>query len=545
MNLLLSKFRKFPTAQLFLTGLLSSSVLSGNAVANADTKPIEPVLVPISSAADNINIQMGKYEVTVAEFTRFINATGYQVPKKCMLFSSTSWPSPETPGSWDNPELIADPYRPAVCIGTLAAMAYADWLAKTTGKPYRLAERNEWKYAASEGKESRFAFGEDVAQTQICDYENVEDFATIAGLKRDHKERYDSSASCNDGAVYQTVVGMYRPNKFGLHDMIGNVKELLQTCHKQDEKDPSSCVEYEVAGEAWHWQARGVDTPDWIAVDFIGSIEGFRLVLDSHEKAIEPSSTKAFTQELLKAQIKARKAHNVLKTLPSTPSGLTAKLSKGNKVNLTWLPVSGDGVSYSIYRSYLDPKGQLSRKSEKIVEGVKNAYFVDQLPAKGAASYTVFASSAVGESMGSEEAFVGEHSVYKIGERIQAEQYNQQFNTWIRDKKQEESVGIAASDGHYPTGRIPFVPGWLKFNFKSDYTGEAKLKMRIRSQKDALVEIWQGHHLAGRFSGGDQKTFSEIDVKVSLIKGELPLEIRAANQKWNVIDWFEFEREEK
>ncbi|WDE13578.1 formylglycine-generating enzyme family protein [Thalassomonas haliotis] len=516
-------------------------LLSCTAV-NADSTPIEPVLVPLVNPADKIDIQMGKYEVTVAEFTRFIKATGYQVPKKCMLFSSTKWPSPEKPGNWDDAELISEPYRPVVCVGTQGAMAYAEWLAETTGKPYRLAELNEWRYGASEGKKSRFAFGEDYNQKQICDYENVEDYANVAGLKHDHQVRYDSSANCNDGAIYHTVVGMYRANKFGLHDMMGNVKELLQTCRKNHEKTPGDCAEYAVAGEAWHWQARGVYNPDWIAADFYGSIEGFRLVLDSKATvAISPATT-AFVKGLAQAQQKAQKSHQRLKSLPVSPSGLTADLLQNSQVELNWLPVTGDNISYSIYRSYLDPKGKLSRKREKIAEGVKHSGFIDQLPGKGVASYTVFANSSVGESMASNEATAGVHKTFKLGERIQAEHYQAQRHIWVRDREQEQSIGFSDNNNHHPSGQKPFLPAWLKFNFSHDYSGQATLTMRLRSQENAQFEIWQGHHLVARLTGKKADAFSEISVTASLIASQQPLEIRAANQAWLIVDWFEFSR---
>jgi formylglycine-generating enzyme required for sulfatase activity len=270
--------------------LLASLFILVSTVANADIKPIEPVLVPISSKTNNIDIYMGKYEVTVAEFTKFVKATGHHIPKNCLHFSSTSWPSPDNLGSWDAPELIKEPHRPVVCVGTKGAMAYAKWVSEATGKTYRLPERHEWIYAASGGKNSRFPFGEDYSQKQICDYENIEDFASIAGIKRDHNWRYKYSASCSDGAVYHTVVGMYRPNNFGLHDMIGNVKELMMTCHKREESDQTNCIQYSVAGESWHWQARDRDTADWVAHDFQGSMEGFRLVLDSNELQITSST---------------------------------------------------------------------------------------------------------------------------------------------------------------------------------------------------------------------------------------------------------------
>ncbi len=58
---------------------LTTLALLSTANSWASSTPIEPVLIPITDQAKGINIQMGKYEVTIEEFTRFANATGHQV----------------------------------------------------------------------------------------------------------------------------------------------------------------------------------------------------------------------------------------------------------------------------------------------------------------------------------------------------------------------------------------------------------------------------------------------------------------------------------
>ena len=74
--------------------LLSSGAVSANPLNNST--PIEPVLVPLQNIDKSIDIHIGKYEVTIAEFTRFANATGYQGSKKCYLYSPTSLPHEES-----------------------------------------------------------------------------------------------------------------------------------------------------------------------------------------------------------------------------------------------------------------------------------------------------------------------------------------------------------------------------------------------------------------------------------------------------------------
>ncbi|MCW9017091.1 MAG: hypothetical protein OQJ89_09015, partial [Kangiellaceae bacterium] len=304
--------------------------------------------------------------------------------------------------------------------------------------------------------------------------------------------------------------------------------------------EPSKCIEYTVAGEAWHWQARGINTPDWIARDFYGSIEGFRLVLDSSQRIAQSAATKVFVKELDKAQQKARKNHNLLQSIPSIPTFLSAELKQNNNVKLRWRAIQGKNIEYTVYRSYIDPDGKITREPQKVATALKSTRYSDQLPGNGAASYTIVAKSEAGESMPSQPVNVGNHKAFSIGEKIQAEQYQSQRRSWIRFNEKQHSVAVSASTGHYPTGKIPFQPGWLKFNFKSNHSGQAKLTINMRTQKGAKIEIWQGIHLVDRFTVDNSKDLSKIEREVSLIKGDAPLELRTATPGWIEVDWLEF-----
>ncbi|WDT86905.1 formylglycine-generating enzyme family protein [Alteromonas sp. 009811495] len=515
---------------LSILGLLAST-------AGVNAQHIEPVMIPIVNAESGINIQMGKYEVTVEEYKRFIASTGYEVPKKCMLFSPSSWPDPETPANWDHPELVANSFNPVSCIGVKGAKAYARWLSEVTGKPYRLPQLHEWQYAASKGKHSRFDFGEDYSQTEICKYENTEDFASVAGILRDHGHRYDISAQCNDGAVYQTVVGMYRPNSLGLFDMMGNVRELQESCVKWDNDQSENCLEYDVAGEAWHWQARGVKVPDTILADFYGSIEGFRLVLDSTERYPISKQTEIFLQELDVAQKKARKTHEQMMTLPNAPKHVTGTIVSDTQTRIEWQETQPEAEHYSVYRSYLDPNGEHSRDWQKVADKIKTNFYVDNLAGNGFVSYKVYAINNQGESPASRQAQLGNAPVFLVDQKIEAEQYFAEKFTWIQDKDDASAVGFMHNPKHYVTGQFPFLPAWLKFAFTSKKSGTGMIEVRVRGEDGATFEIWQGHHLVARISLSNQEGFANIRQKASWIEGDYPLEIRAANQKWFMLDW--------
>jgi formylglycine-generating enzyme required for sulfatase activity len=114
-----------------------------------------------------------------------------------------------------------------MCVSWDDAQAYAKWLSKKSGKKYRLASEAEWEYAARAGSDAQYPSGNDL--NGICRVANIMDKSGKAAFLRDLGwNRKD--AECDDQAEYTTVVGMYEPNAFGLHDMSGNVSEYVEDC---------------------------------------------------------------------------------------------------------------------------------------------------------------------------------------------------------------------------------------------------------------------------------------------------------------------------
>jgi formylglycine-generating enzyme required for sulfatase activity len=167
---------------------------------------------------------VGKYEVTRDEYARFVKETGLADPAGCNIHQANPphWPTIEGL-SWHNTGFPQTGRDPAVCISWNEAQAYAAWLGKKTGKKYRLLSEAEWEYAARAGTTTAAYWGN--RQEDACGYANGSDLT-----RKDRFPKWDADQPCRDGFVYTAPVGSFKPNAFGLYDMMGNVFEMTADC---------------------------------------------------------------------------------------------------------------------------------------------------------------------------------------------------------------------------------------------------------------------------------------------------------------------------
>jgi formylglycine-generating enzyme required for sulfatase activity len=121
---------------------------------------------------------------------------------------------------------------PAINVSWRDAQDYVEWLSQKTGKRYRLLSEAEWEYAARGGTATAWFWGEkedSFGSKKACEYANTHDEAG----KEAHPMYVWSNHRCNDGFPENAPTGKYKPNPFGLHDMIGNVREWVQDCHQE------------------------------------------------------------------------------------------------------------------------------------------------------------------------------------------------------------------------------------------------------------------------------------------------------------------------
>jgi formylglycine-generating enzyme required for sulfatase activity len=205
----------------------------------------------------------GKLHVTVDQFAAFVKETGYDAGSKCWTFERGKGEE-RTDRSWRNPGFAQDGAHPAVCLTWNDAQAYAGWLAKKTGKPYRLLSEAEWEYAArgrtAPGAYPRFWFGD--AEKDLCRYGNVFDQKARDSIK---EAEGASGAPCNDGYAFTAPAGHYAPNAFGLYDMLGNAWQWTADCvHGDYDGAPADgaawpsadCIGHVRRGGSWTETAR-------------------------------------------------------------------------------------------------------------------------------------------------------------------------------------------------------------------------------------------------------------------------------------------------
>jgi len=168
-------------------------------------------------------IAIGKFEVTVDQFSAFVTETGMTVSNLCHVMVEISgaravWGPPEA--SFRQPGFEVTGTQPVVCASLHEAQAYVMWLRRRTGKPYRLPTEAEWEYAARADTSTAYSFGDD--ETAACGYARFADLSSRLGW----------GGGCRgDTVAYGPLpVGSLKPNSWGIFDMHGNAWEWAEDC---------------------------------------------------------------------------------------------------------------------------------------------------------------------------------------------------------------------------------------------------------------------------------------------------------------------------
>ena len=146
------------------------------------------------------DFEIGRTEITRAQFRAFIDATGYiaETEKEGWGWTRSHWRDwhPELDISWRSPGFPQADDHPATCVSWYDAMAFCRWLSAASGQDIRLPSEAQWEYACRAG--------------------TTGDYAGAVNAMGWH--RYNSGQRTHPVAQKQ-------PNAWGLYDMHGNVWE--------------------------------------------------------------------------------------------------------------------------------------------------------------------------------------------------------------------------------------------------------------------------------------------------------------------------------
>ncbi|MCB1767340.1 MAG: SUMF1/EgtB/PvdO family nonheme iron enzyme, partial [Candidatus Competibacteraceae bacterium] len=182
---------------------------------------------------------IGRHEVTVGEFRRFVEVMDYKTDAEknagdkdgCYIAyrerNAWKYNGFRAGYDWKNPNFRQGDDHPVVCVSWNDVNAYVKWLSDQTGQIYRLPNEAEWEYAAR--AETMTARYWDDDPNQSCRYANVAD-QTVRRTLPDWKMIHN----CTDFSVNTAPVGSYEGNTWGLKDMLGNVLEWTCSAYAND-----------------------------------------------------------------------------------------------------------------------------------------------------------------------------------------------------------------------------------------------------------------------------------------------------------------------
>ena len=255
-----------PVKMPFMANIEGGTFKMGNNAGHNDEKPVHTVTLN--------SFSLGKYEVTFAEFKRFVDATGYKTDAEQTDSSRHKHGLPPRGvynGTWNKTMQgkllpLIDSLKPVGNVSWNDATAYCEWLSSVTGKKFRLPTEAEWEYAASGGVKSK--------HYKFAGSNNLNEVAW-------YLQNSDRKAH---------VVGQKMANELDLYDMAGNNREwcsnwygefYYKTSPEDNPAGPKMGTNRVLRGGSWGSNAdrmrftyRNKDFPYNSALDF-----GFRVAI--------------------------------------------------------------------------------------------------------------------------------------------------------------------------------------------------------------------------------------------------------------------------
>jgi formylglycine-generating enzyme required for sulfatase activity len=203
-------------------------------------------------------LAVSRYPVTLEQWRAFLRASSHEMSHAhCYTRDRSNSKWIQAGRSWQDTGFAQGDSHPVVCVPWADAYAYVEWLSGKTGKHYRMLTEAEYEYANRAGSEDAYSWGADIRQA--CAYTNGSDQSRLQ--LGDNNLSPGNILQCNDGYPRTSPVGHFKPNRFGLYDMSGNVASWTADCYNDNyfgaPTDGSAwrsgdCGQRVVRGSSWH-----------------------------------------------------------------------------------------------------------------------------------------------------------------------------------------------------------------------------------------------------------------------------------------------------
>lgn len=160
---------------------------------------------PRRTALIERSFAIGVYPVTTEEFEAYAHATGWRPRAELVWLSGR---------------------KPVINVRQTDAREYCAWLSRETGRRYRLPTELEWEFACRAGAATAYPQGDRITPADAL-YNASQGF----DARRPKRPRLLSRCFIRCGAM---EAGRLRPNRWGLHDMSGNVWEFTASPWTRD-----------------------------------------------------------------------------------------------------------------------------------------------------------------------------------------------------------------------------------------------------------------------------------------------------------------------